>query len=620
VSLAHRAAPALPWRGHMPSWLPRVVPPVALAAFLVWFAAVPGAQRSWLDIGIEATYLAAIALGVNLLTGYTGLLSLGHAGFFVAGGYAGAVWAPAWGWSPWLGLPFAFVFGAAMGALLALLCCHLRGFYLTVVTLAFGSLLPALVIVLKASLGGPTGRTVSQPIDVTALPFANGDAYRGLFILSSVLLFITLWLCWNLVRSRWGRASMAIRESELAAEASGVGTYLHKVSAFALSAGIVAVAGVVGAERFLLVSPASGSQEQSFRYVIMVALGGLGTIAGPVIGAFAITFGFGIGWVQQHLVNQQGLVFGLLGLVGVATAPEGTMGNINKTLAKWRHRRPHAGASAHESAYAGRLVRTRAPAADGMPALELAGVTKRFGGVVAVDHVDLVVDAGTVHGLIGPNGSGKTTLLNVVSGVMPASSGRVMIGGHDGGPASPHRRSALGVARTFQNLHLWRRMSVIDNVLVGGHRALSVNLLQAATGSPGGRRAERAARERGEELLDLVGLGGRGADLAGSLPFAEQRRLEIARALAADPSLLLLDEPAAGLHPADVQELLALIRTIKGAGISVVLVEHHMELLMAVSDVVSVLDFGAKIAEGRPRQVQTDPAVLAAYLGTEDAA
>jgi branched-chain amino acid transport system permease protein len=255
-----------------------------------------------------------------------------------------------------------------------------------------------------------------------------------------------------------------------------------------------------------------------------------------------------------------------------------------------------------------------------MPALELAGVTKRFGGVVAVDHVDLVVEPGTVHGLIGPNGSGKTTLLNVISGVMPASTGRVVIGGRDGGRSRPHRRSALGVARTFQNLHLWRRMTVRDNVRVGCHRSLRVNLFQAAVGSPGGRRAERAAHQRCDELLALVGLGGRGDDLAGSLPFAEQRRLEIARALAADPDLLLLDEPAAGLHPTDVQELLALIRTIKAAGISVVLVEHHMELLMAVSDVVSVLDFGAKIAEGPPRAIQTDPAVVAAYLGAESAA
>ena len=194
---------------------------------------------------------------------------------------------------------------------------------------------------MKSALGGGAGRSVDHPINVASLPFAGGDSYRGLFILSSLWLFVALGLCWNLVRSKWGRASMAIRESELAAEASGVATYLHKVSAFAISAGIVAVAGVIGAERFLLVSPASGQQDQSFRYVIMAALGGLGTLAGPIIGAFALTFGFGISWVQVHLVNQQGLVFGVLGLAGVALAPEGTMGNVRKALAKFHaHRAP----------------------------------------------------------------------------------------------------------------------------------------------------------------------------------------------------------------------------------------------------------------------------------------
>jgi branched-chain amino acid transport system permease protein len=617
LATAHLPVVKVP-RFHAPPAVTRFVPLFALLAFLVWFANVPGAQRSWLDIGVEATYLAAIALGVNLLTGYTGLLSLGHAGFFVAGGYAGAVWAPQWGLSPWLGLPVAFVFGAAMGGLLALLCCHLRGFYLTVVTLAFGSLLPALVVVLKTVLGGPTGRTIDHPLDVGALPFAHGDSYRGLFILSSVLLFLTLGLCWNLVRSKWGRASMAIRESELAAEASGVGTYMQKVSAFAISAGIVAVAGVVAAERFLLVSPGAGSQEQSFRYVVVIALGGLGTLAGPVLGAFSITFGFGISWVQTHLVNQQGLVFGLLGLIGVGLAPEGTMGNIRK-LRERRAQPPVIDeAEAMASSVAAQSALRTMDAGD-TPALELMSLTKRFGGLVALDNVDMVVAPGTVHGLIGPNGSGKTTLLNLVSGAAPASGGRVLIGGRDGGQASAHRRAASGIARTFQNLHLWKRMTVRDNVLVGCHRSLRSNIFQSALGTPAAHRNEQAARAKAESLLDLVGLHGRGDQLAGSLPFAEQRRLEIARALASDPDLLLLDEPAAGLHPHDLQELLALIKRLKLTGLTILIVEHHMELLMKVCDRVSVLDFGQKIAEGTPRSIQRNKAVIAAYLGTDAA-
>ena len=499
----------------------RFVPAATLVVFLAWFVTVPGADRAWLDIGIEATYLAAIALGVNMLAGYTGLLSLGHAGFFVAGGYMGAVWVPAWGMSPWLGLPFAFAFGAALGGVLAVLCCHLRGFYLTVVTLAFGSLLPALVFVLKSSSGGASGRSVESPIEVTALPFANGDAYRGLYILSSLVLLATLFVCWNLVRSRWGRASMAIRESEMAAEASGVATYRHKVSAFALSAGIVALAGVVGAERFLLVSPGAGSQEQSFRYVIMIALGGLGTLAGPIIGAFALTFGFGIDWVQTHLVNYQTLLFGVLGLVGVARAPDGTMGNIAKLVETWRAKRPH---DVQDHAVADAVMPDFSNNHGDAAALELSGITKRFGGLVALDNVDLVVAPGTVHGLIGPNGSGKTTLLNLVSGASAPSGGRLKIGGRDGGQASAHHRAALGVARTFQNLHLWRKMTVRENVLVGCHRSLPANMAQQALGTPKARRVETDARAYADGLLALVGLGGRGDEKAGALAFAEQRR------------------------------------------------------------------------------------------------
>lgn len=595
----------------------RFVPVATLVVFLAWFLTVPGSDRAWLDIGIEATYLAAVALGLNMLAGYTGLLSLGHAGFFVAGGYMGAVWVPAWGVSPWLGLPAAFVFGAALGGVLALLCCHLRGFYLTVVTLAFGSLLPALVFILRSSSGGTSGRSVDKPMAVAALPFANGDAYRGLFMLSSLVLLMTLFVCWNLVRSRWGRASMAIRESEMAAEASGVATYRHKVTAFALSAGIVAVAGVVGAERFLLVSPGAGSQEQSFRYVIMIALGGLGTLAGPIIGAFTLTFGFGSEWVQTHLVNYQTLLFGALGLVGVALAPDGTMGNVNKAVARWRARHPRPiEADSLVSAAMPNFSTSRSDAA----ALELVGVTKRFGGVVALDNVDLVVKPGTVHGLIGPNGSGKTTLLNLVSGAAAPSGGRLLIGGRDGGQASAHRRAALGVARTFQNLHLWPKMSVRDNVLVGCHRALDLNMVQQAFGTPKARGIEADARVYADGLLALVGLGGRGDEKAGSLAFVEQRRLEIARALAAKPDVLLLDEPAAGLHPADIGEFLRLLKRLKEAGLTILIVEHHMELLMKVCDRVSVLDFGQKIAEGTPRSIQRNKRVIAAYLGTEDVA
>ena len=214
-------------------------------------------NRKWIDLGTEAMYLGAAAAGLNILLGYTGLLSLGHAAFFVAGGYAGAILSPALGIPPWAGFALAFAGGAVLGAVLALMCCHLRGFYLTVVTLGFGALVPAIVAVAKKQLGGPGGRSVEHFVDTSKFPLAGHGPNAievGLFYVSGLVLLATLFVCWNLVRSRWGRAYMAIRESEVAARTSGVNVYWYKVSAFALSAGIVAVAGWVGAQRFVLVS------------------------------------------------------------------------------------------------------------------------------------------------------------------------------------------------------------------------------------------------------------------------------------------------------------------------------------------------------------------------------
>src|SRR5438105_3116630 len=417
--------------------LVRFLPIVALMLFVLAFGHAESDSRKWIDIGTEAMYLAVAAVGVNILLGYTGLLSLGHAAFFVAGGYAGAILSPAIGIPPWGGFLFAFVGSAVLGAVLALMCCHLRGFYLTVVTFGFGALVPAIVVVARKQLGGPAGRAVDHFVDTSKFPLAGSGPFSlqlGLFYLSAFFLLITLFLCWNLVRSRWGRAYMAIRESEVAARVSGVNAYRYKVSSFALSAGFVGVAGWLGAQRFVLVSSQVATPDQSFRYVIMVVVGGMGTIAGPVLGAFGFSFGFGITWVQTTFRDYQGLLYGVLGLIAISTAPEGIVGNLRRNLRTCARHRARHGRLARPAARPGLPPELRRPAvrpdiAGNGTVLQVRGLTKRFGGVAALDGIDRAVERGTVHALIGPNGSGKTTFINVVTGIYRPTAGRIELDG-----------------------------------------------------------------------------------------------------------------------------------------------------------------------------------------------
>src|SRR5437764_5467721 len=357
-----------------------------------------------------------------------------------------------------------------------------------------------IVLVAKDQLGGPAGRAVDHFVDTSKVPGAGNGPFNlqlGLFYLSAFFLLITLYLCWNLVRSRWGRAYMAIRESEVAARVSGINAYRYKVSSFALSAGFVGVAGWLGGQRFVLVSSQVATPDQSFRYVIMVVVGGMGSIAGPILGAFGFSFGFGIAWVQNTFRDYQGLLYGTLGLIAVATAPEGTVGNLRRYLRAYNLRRAKRGAVARrvpppevDAELQRPAVRTRESSEGNGEVLRVEGLTKRFGGVAALSDVNLVVKRGSVHALIWPNGSGKTTFINVVTGLYKPTAGRLDLDGASLEGLSPAARSHRGLARTFQNLQLWRRMTVLENVMVGAHARERVGLVRSLLRTPKSRRAE----------------------------------------------------------------------------------------------------------------------------------
>jgi ABC-type branched-subunit amino acid transport system ATPase component/ABC-type branched-subunit amino acid transport system permease subunit len=604
-----------------------LLPLVVLVVFLVVFgqAQNDAPDRYWVQLGIEAMAVGVSVIGLNLLLGYTGLLSLGHFAFFVWGGFIGAIWSVRdWGLDPWLGFPIAFLSGMALGALLALTCCHLRGFYLTVVTLAFGLLAAAIAVVLDGLFAGRSGRAVTEPLDTNFgfIPESSFNRpYIGLYWIGAALLLVCLYLVWNLLHSRWGRAYKAIRESELAAGSSGVPTYWYKVSAFALSAGMVSLGGVLAAQQQLQVTMVGGTAivGSSFELVIDAVIGGLGTMAGPVIGAFVFTLGLGVdvggSSIDERLGEWQTVVLAAAVIAFTVFAPGGVAGLFHRVVAPLRRRLPPPG---DEVPVVTPVPARHVPA--GETILRLRGVTRSFGALAALYDVDLDVASGSVHALIGPNGSGKSTLANVVSGIYAPDNGRVLLGDRDVTGQRPHRCTVAGIARTFQTCQIWRRMTVRENVMVGAHTrtpgGLAVSLLLPVFA----RRWERPARDRAAGLLRFVGLSERADELAGSLAFIDQRRLEIARALAADPDLLILDEPAAGMHPGEVVELVSLLRDVQRAGITVLLIEHHMEVVSELADRVTVLSYGQVIAEGTPSEVASDPHVVEAYLGTQAAA
>lgn len=556
------------------------------------------------DIGIGAL----VALGLVLLTGVGGATSFGQAAFVGIAAYASAWLTTVQGVSPWISLFFALALTGGAALVIGLLTLRLGGHFLPLSTIAWG-LSIALLFGNMDSLGRHTGLSGVPALMVG--PWSLADS-RAMYYLIWSVVGLGFLFSHNVLQSRTGRAIRGLRGGGILLASVGADAFRVRLSLFVMAALLAGVAGWLYAHTNRFVSPAPFDVRASIEYLLMAVAGGLGHLVGALVGAAVVLVMKNALQDVLPLLSQRGgqleaVAFAVLFLLLLQYARGGIMGFVGR----WTRGRL-VPPSSPPVAPAQPLARRTLPA-HGERVLSVQGAVKRFGGLVAVNDVSFEVRAGEIVGLIGPNGAGKSTMFNLVTGAAPMTSGRVEFLGADVSGQSQRSIALRGMGRTFQHVKLRPHMSLLDNVALGAHGRTRCGMLQA------GLRLDRAeeAQILAEAHFQLarIGLADRGHEMAGSLPLGTQRILEIARALASDPVLLVLDEPAAGLRRKEKQELADLLRKLRAEGVTILIVEHDMDFVMKLVDRLVVMNFGSKLVEGVPSAVRADPAVQAAYLG-----
>jgi branched-chain amino acid transport system permease protein len=569
-------------------------------------------KTGWLysDTLVTTGIFFILVMGLDLLYGASGQLSLGHQGFFAIGAYTAAILAKQFDASPWIGALAALCVNLLLALTLGRILLRLTGLYFMLGTLAFGIMVHAVITVWHPVTGGDAGLGGVPRPRLGGIPLTSELAYGALVW---VIAFALFWAALNLARSRVGRALRAIRGDEVSAAASGIHVMRLKANVLGLSAAYASVAGSLFAAYFGAVHPESFSLSALLELLLMLFLGGEGTIWGGLLGAGLLRLLPDVsGPLHAYKILFSGVVFTLI----LFLFPKGLAGGIEGLISRvqaFRRGRPLPGKGVP-------ALPSLTPASSNSNGLLLtvSDVVRTFGGVFAVDGVSFGVAPGQIKSLIGPNGAGKTTLLNLISGVYPSDRGRIEFLSQNLGVLRSDQIARLGVRRTFQNVRLFEELSVLENVMVGCARGQQGGILEMAGAGlplPAAIHEELDLRREAGHWLERVGLEHRAEARPTALPYGHRKLVELARAAAARPAFLLLDEAAAGLNDAEKQAFKALIRQLRGSGATILLVEHDMDFVMELSDEVLVVNFGRKIAEGSPSAVRKDPEVLAAYLG-----
>ncbi|MDO4547310.1 MAG: branched-chain amino acid ABC transporter ATP-binding protein/permease [Clostridia bacterium] len=576
-----------------------------------------GGNRSVENLLTQICYNIIMVASLNLVTGVLGELTLGHAGFMSVGAYTAAIFTslvlPGQAWAFPIALLAGGLVAAVFGYLIGMPALRLRGDYLAIITLGFGEIIRVLINTVFAPWTGGGKKMFNISLYTT---FENS---YWIMAITVALLFMLAW-------SRQGRAILSIRENEVAADASGVPVTSYKVRTFAISAFFAGIAGGLYAHSVGVLDPARFDFNTSIDYLVMVVFGGMGSYTGSIVSATGLT---SVQFAMARLVEFRQLAYALLLIVMMIFKPSGLLGvkefSLSKTLGKlfkgWQGL-----ISRLENRLTFRLVGAVDPDVpkyyydkNKYPVVELENIGIRFGGLTAAEGINISLDDGEIVGMIGPNGAGKTTVFNMLTGVYTPTEGDIRLMGKSIKGKPPYKITYEGVSRTFQNIRLFKSMTVLENIEVAFQSRMYYTMLDAVLRDTYYDREERGCDNRARTLLRIFEMEQYADHNASSLPYGQQRKLEICRAMASNPKLLLLDEPAAGMNPIETQELMATIKKIRDLfGVTILLIEHDMKLVMGICERIYVLNYGKIIAQGTPDEIKNNPEVIEAYLGASE--